>query len=233
MAWTALENRGVTVIDWNHWYGEGKEGWGVRPCPAEGHPDEIDLKEAEDWGRDLVELSHRISQGETNLKKQLPKGKEYEKIYGGETYREHPRWLHHDYNVTIDEKNCTGCGLCVENCPMDNIDLNASPPVLGSCIYCTTCEAVCPSGAVDIEFERLKNDRVKIFGGDTSAGQKWAAGVGDNKQHEQRGTLLPPEKRLRMLVQIEDLGKDGFIHDITKPPRITIPEQGWKKENRK
>ena len=42
---------------------------------------------------------------------------------------------------------------------MDNIDVDADPPVLGNRMYCTVCEMVCSVGSVDCEMEHVKKDR--------------------------------------------------------------------------
>jgi len=51
----------------------------------------------------------------------------------------------------IDYQLCTGCGACVDNCPMEGIDLSVDPPVLASpCHPCEFCSRICPTGAIDI-----------------------------------------------------------------------------------
>ena len=52
-----------------------------KPYFTDGHPDAIDLKEAEDFGREMVERSRRIYRGETQLIPTLPKGSEYDELY--------------------------------------------------------------------------------------------------------------------------------------------------------
>ena len=42
------------------------------PYYTAGHPDEIDLREAEEFGREMVERSRRISAGETKLIPAMP-----------------------------------------------------------------------------------------------------------------------------------------------------------------
>lgn len=63
-----IKKRGLTVIGWCDWYGHN---WGPihNPTPygTDGHPDEIDLKEAEEFGREMVWRSQRIYAGETSL----------------------------------------------------------------------------------------------------------------------------------------------------------------------
>jgi ferredoxin len=224
-AWAALMSNELTVIGWDDWYGAAYAPWMGIPHSAEGHPDNIDLKEAEDFGKEMVERSLRISQGETNLIPKLPTGEEYVRDQGGRPKRKDvPKWLHHNYNITIDMEKCTRCGLCVEHCVMDAIDLDAQPPVLANCIWnCSVCEMVCPVGAVDCDMERIKKDRSGPHG-ESLVVQRLRSIIVEPFQKNRR-----PEDRLRPLIPPEDEGKDGFGCDFRGHPRIVIPEQGWKK----
>ena len=48
-------------------------------------------------------------------------------------------------------KACTGCGLCVKNCPQGNIKMvNGKPKFGGSCVGCMGCSFGCPKDAVRI-----------------------------------------------------------------------------------
>jgi ferredoxin len=223
-AWAAARKNELTVIGWDDWYGAAFGPWMGKPHSAEGHPDDIDIKEAEEFGRVIAERSRRIYQGETQLIPKLPTGADYIRDQGGRPKRKDvPKWLHENYKVTIDMNKCTKCGLCVEHCTMDAIDLDATPPVLANCVWnCDVCEMVCPVGAVDCDIERIKEDR---------AGSKGESTVVKNL----RSVLVDPfiynrwpEKQLRALVPPEDEGKYGFCCDHTGHPRIVIPEQAWK-----
>ena len=45
---------------------------------------------------------------------------------------------------------CTGCGLCVRKCPMNNIQLREKKPVWGrNCTHCMACICYCPSEAIE------------------------------------------------------------------------------------
>ena len=62
-----LKGKGFTVIGMRDWYGDGIFQLAPSPYFTDGHPDEIDLKEAEDFGREMAERALRISSGETRL----------------------------------------------------------------------------------------------------------------------------------------------------------------------
>ncbi len=65
-----------------------------------------------------------------------------------------------------DEEQCTGCGECVDVCPVDAISMDGDFPKVDQdwCIGCGVCAASCPTGAVKI---RLRPDRSpELPGGD-------------------------------------------------------------------
>lgn len=60
------------------------------------------------------------------------------------------------YAVMINAKcfaatnKCTGCGKCVERCPLNNITLKDGKPVWGkTCTHCMACIAGCPAEAIE------------------------------------------------------------------------------------
>ena len=62
---------------------------------------------------------------------------------------------------TIALERCTGCGLCVQYCPTDAVELvgerasgyrpNITRPQ--RCSYCGICEEMCPVGAIALTYE--------------------------------------------------------------------------------
>ena len=57
----------------------------------------------------------------------------------------------------INRDWCKGCGICVEFCPKNVLELDDSERVVGArledCICCRLCEMRCPDLAIDIETE--------------------------------------------------------------------------------
>ena len=49
----------------------------------------------------------------------------------------------------VDLEKCTGCGICVDVCPVEAIRLENGKAVVGEeCIGCGACEAECPQAAI-------------------------------------------------------------------------------------
>lgn len=55
--------------------------------------------------------------------------------------------------ATVDTEKCTGCGECVEVCPLDAIEVQEELAVVNEdeCSDCGSCVDVCPSEAITVE----------------------------------------------------------------------------------
>lgn len=150
-----LKKRGLVVIGVDDWYAEVYIPWHPEPYPTSGHPDEIDLAEAQAFGREMVERSKRVSAGETDLIMKTPPAPPKDPNDTPELratikdttddpsiYKYHPELC-----------NYPKCRLCMDNCPTYSIDLSMSPPVIAhKCQpHCTFCTLVCPTGAIEID----------------------------------------------------------------------------------
>jgi flavodoxin/ferredoxin len=62
-----LLDQGMTVLGWKDWYGQASLPGHGKPWFTDGHPDEIDLAEAESFGAAMVVHSHAISGGQTDI----------------------------------------------------------------------------------------------------------------------------------------------------------------------
>jgi len=59
-----------------------------------------------------------------------------------------------NYLSVIDEDTCTGCGICVERCPVDAIALADNGTAVREekyCIGCGICARFCPEGAISLQ----------------------------------------------------------------------------------
>lgn len=209
-----LKQRGLIVIGWHDWYGTNFQYMGPTPFLTDGHPDEIDLKEAEEFGREMVWRSQKISAGETNL---IPK--EPEKIIFPDKEDEILVPLELGAKPLFDKSKCLypKCRLCMDNCPMDSIDLSVDPPVVGKpCMRypCRFCMLICPTGAIfgdEKELELLCQHLSKVVK---------RAGPDILRKAEAEGTF-------RRLIPEEKTGWGVPAYKVhTKLPRYIIGK-GW------
>ena len=212
-----LKGKGFTVIGTRDWYGDHNYQLAPVPYFTAGHPDDIDLKEAETFGKEMVETSRRISAGETNLMPPLPELELTPQLlvlleFYQAGNNPHGR-LEYDRSKCIYPK----CRLCVDNCLMGYIDLSTDPPKYGSeghaCdmwMGCTFCEMICPTGAISGDWEAVLQ---KIAG----LGQIF----GYNPLEEAAKKAFA-SGRLRKLVTEDIKGPYFMVHK--KRPRFKIPK---------
>lgn len=101
--------------------------------------------------------------------------------------------------------NYPKCSLCMDNCPVDGIDLTIEPPVIASpCAHCEFCFRICPTGAMegDAHVEHM---------------------IEQAASREVCENLLFPglekaeaEGRFRRLVAIEEIGWENYIQHVYK-----------------
>jgi flavodoxin/ferredoxin len=149
-----LKRRGLVVIGTRDWYGNCYLLHHLDPYPTKGHPDEIDLKEAEDFGREIVIRSWKISAGNTSLipPDPSPDLPTFEKLPPlPDAKADTINSLSSSIKFYKDKCLYPKCRLCVDNCPMDGIDLSVDPPVIAKpCQDCEFCTRICPTGALDM-----------------------------------------------------------------------------------
>jgi ferredoxin len=70
--------------------------------------------------------------------------------------------------ITIDQEKCTGCGLCIPNCPEGALQIIDSKARLLSDLFCDglgACLGHCPEGAITIEEREAEDyDERKVMG---------------------------------------------------------------------
>ena len=60
----------------------------------------------------------------------------------------------------VDENICTGCGVCIRECPVNAISMKDGKAVINmeKCIRCKKCHGVCLQGAIKHDSERNKKE---------------------------------------------------------------------------
>ncbi len=54
----------------------------------------------------------------------------------------------------IDLEKCTGCGTCIDTCPMGVLEIQDDKAYVANpdeCSECQACEAACPNNAISFE----------------------------------------------------------------------------------
>lgn len=197
-----LRKKGMIVIGWNDWYGGGHAFDMPTPTLTDGHPDEIDLKEAEEWGREMVWRSQRIYAGDTSL---IPEGPELAEVpgFGDDSNVRH---LRYKSILRYNKEKCVypKCRLCMENCPMDGIDITVEPAIMAKpCMNCGFCLMICPTEAIYTD-EKDMELLCKWISEDT---RKWD--IPFLREAEAKG-------RFRRLVPEEKGGWDTPIYKVYK-----------------
>lgn len=160
---TKLMAKGLVVIGMYNCYADVKMAGMVHPYPTARHPDEIDLREAEAFGREMVERSERVTKGETELIPRLPDWSEYDleeykrkraiiEIEWGSTIESSKRGFQM-LKLTFHKEDCNECGLCMKKCPVNCIDISRTPQIdEKTCISCGACADICPTEAITREW---------------------------------------------------------------------------------
>ncbi len=83
---------------------------------------------------------------------------------------------HTDISPAIERKECTGCGRCMDQCPVQAIGYRRKKALINTvaCIGCAKCITVCPQGAVKISW----NENNRLF---QEKMVEYALGVSINK----------------------------------------------------
>lgn len=147
-----LREKGLTIIGWGDWYGSVYQVLHApKPYFTDGHPDQIDLAEAEAFGRETAKRALRIAAGERDLVPALPRGPQADPPFQPHPLGEPFPGANPKRVINVDECLYPGCAACEDLCPVSCIDLGAEPPTFGdSCYNCSLCNRLCPTGAIKL-----------------------------------------------------------------------------------
>lgn len=155
--WEGLTKQGYTVIDSFDCYSESSIQFYPDIMHTAHHPDDLEIKEAGEFGEQVCSKSSKVQNGEVNL---IP---EYKLI-------DDRWWSRESKNISLDvlrkispqfkinEEKCSKCYICQEKCPVDAIDVDAEPPQIQKegCISCWFCEKICPENAIEADWSFIK-----------------------------------------------------------------------------
>ncbi|MCS7120692.1 MAG: 4Fe-4S binding protein [Nitrososphaerota archaeon] len=55
--------------------------------------------------------------------------------------------------IKVDAEKCTGCGTCVDTCPVGVYEIRngkSVPVKVDECLICRACETQCPENAIQV-----------------------------------------------------------------------------------
>ncbi len=218
-----LMAKGFTVIGTKDWYGDCIIQTFPSPYFTGGHPDDIDLQEAHEFGRAMGERSRRIAQGETDLIPSVPEHVLTPQLLALVEFYRSGHNAHGRLTYDPEKCNYPKCRLCVDNCLMGYIDFSSSPRRYGSegdaCdmwMGCTFCENICPTGAISGDWQAHVERMKPIFD---------ALGLGGENLLERQIDEAEAAGRFRRLVPKEEVRLDRpffMVHD--RHPRFRIPK---------
>jgi len=152
-----LTKKGYTVIGIFDSYGYSSIQFYPEPMHTEGHPDEIELREAEQFGENICDRSLKVQNGETSL---IPKFELISKTWWTRQSKqltlEVLRKISPKFKINLDK--CTKGLTCQEACPTNAIDIEVDPPEIQKegCISCWYCEKACPEGAIEADWSMME-----------------------------------------------------------------------------
>ncbi len=152
-----LKKKGYIVIGAFDSYADSSLQFYPKVMHTAQHPDEIELNEAEKFGKDICDISVSIQNGESGL---IPDFELIENTWWAEASKMlTPENLQQVFpRFTINPDKCTRCLVCQDNCPVDAIDMEVEPPEIQKegCIFCLFCEKMCCEGAIEADWTLAK-----------------------------------------------------------------------------
>lgn len=170
-----LIKKGLKIIGWGDWYGSVYQVLHMpKPYLTDGHPDDIDLQEAESFGKEMADRANKISMGQTELIPEIPKGKKADPLWqphtmtgpppgpppgaekGGEARPMPPIPEPPVRSVNMEKCQYPSCTICIDNCLVNAFDFSEAPPkVKQDCLQCNLCNRLCPYDAIEVTGGRL------------------------------------------------------------------------------
>lgn len=220
-----FKEHGTIFIGGKAWLGCEYNPLG-EPCPtaADGHPDKIDLEEAEAFGKQMVENSQLIYAGNTSLIPEEPISYTTNPIeWDAQSVWEKMYW-----RIIYDKSKCLypKCRLCMDICPVHGIDLTVDPPrVTDPCLPCNMCDQVCPTGAMTVDQKHFRWQNAN-HDYEKSGRQRLAQLKQGIKQEQRQRPSSPYGPTNKKQYLTDEQIAEGYLHQVykvfNKRPRFII-----------
>jgi flavodoxin/Fe-S-cluster-containing hydrogenase component 2 len=197
------------------------------PCPtaADGHPDKIDVEDAEAFGKQMAENSRLIYAGNTTLIPEPPKTVDLSTIAELD-WKKHMEQIH--WRLIFDKSKCLypKCRLCMDFCPVHGIDLTVDPPVLANpCLPCGMCDQICPTGAATVDPIQMRWQNA-IHDYEKTGRQTLVKLKQGIKEEERRRPSSPYGPTNTKQYLTDEQVAEGYLHQVykvfNKRPRFVI-----------
>ena len=225
-----MKEREFTVIGWQGWYATANIQCFPSPYYTDGHPDDIDIAEAIQFGKDMVDRCARVLAGETDLIPEVPPlepPKPYSLPHAAGA-DEDQVGVHGDRYYDQSKCKYPQCHICMDNCPEGFIDYSVEPRQYGSrgdCCKineCCLCEQICPNGAIYIPEDQIQ------FGLDFLKGaHEYFESVLDREEAEGRFRRIVPKDQVGWDTPLIERRRKGEVKRI-KPLRINKENNALK-----
>jgi ferredoxin len=157
-----LTQKGAKVIGFHDTYADATLPFYPHPTYTTGHPDAIDLSEADDFGRRIAERGQRIARG-SRVKIPKPPELPHEWVKNAEMFTlENMEKIFPQ--LTINTEKCTHCLECEQSCPVNGIEIQTKPErIQDPCIFCWNCVNRCPETAIEADWSRQIRLAPKLY----------------------------------------------------------------------
>lgn len=134
--------------------------------------------------------------------------------------------------IKIDKEKCSGCGMCVKDCPNRAIELNEKKAqmVFDSCLECGHCVAICPKGAVSMNGYAM--DEVKEYSKDvfTIAPESFLNSIKFRRSIRQFKSLPVEHDKIMKVIDVGRYTPTGSNKQGTRYIVVENPENSIEKD---
>ncbi|MCP3944102.1 MAG: 4Fe-4S dicluster domain-containing protein [Desulfobacteraceae bacterium] len=150
-----LEKKDALVIGSHHTYANITVPFYPKHTLTSGHPDDLDLREAFQFGKAMVKCSNAVYSGDTSyITKPSPVHENWAK--DGGNLLTHALLSQTIPRLSINLETCIQCNECQNSCPVNGIDIESDPPrIQEPCIFCLHCASICPSCSIEADWSPL------------------------------------------------------------------------------